>query len=266
MKKKLLILALCISITIIISLSGCQEPLPNNGTDPRAQLPHLAYKGESLIYDISDVKLTFYCGSENAGDEIGSYKDYPLVTYIYFANEHTQSIKYHPNGELMVFNNNEISFQYADGYDPKHLYNTIEENQNFSICKKIFNADANSFYKNNTVTLSFKDTPYIQDKFAEEDLWGNGNALYKITQSYMHGIYVPNVSYELTIPSGMFMNDNGYLFFGVTSYFTEDYEASSGEIYTSAHLLEHRTIALYYSKEGSSISLSNYYNGGTNHA
>lgn len=246
----------------LIGLSGCVK---NSGDDPagcvRVASPALAYKSNKTIFEVDDVTLKFYVGSENSGGRNPGFLDYPAVTYIYFANDDTMIPQYDSNGGLRV-DNGEIHFQYEEGYKPENLLTKIETDPNFSVCKKMYNTDQDAFYKNNIVTLQYQGIPYEEGKFIEEELWGAGYDLYKISITYdLDGLLVPKTSYDLTIPSEMFTKDRGYLFFSVASYLTEEFSPPNAGAFPVGSLLESRTLALYYEKQGDKIVLSSYYKG-----
>lgn len=268
MKKRCVLgFVLSIIFIVVIGLSGCQskhdadiniDVVGSYPSDPRHPMPHLAFKADKRTFDIGDVTLTFYCGSENAGEHgIYHYTDCPTVTYIYFADANTYSRKdKYFNSEL----DKEITFGYVEGLAPKDLYNIIETNEHFSVCKKILSTDSDAFYKNNTVKRKYKDISTVENRYAREDEWGRGSALYKVSSAYSEGLLIPDVAYTFTIPETFFAESEGYVFFCVSSYYSENYEAPNDESSQVGDLLEHRSIAIYYMRNGSDVTLSSYYN------
>lgn len=210
----------------------------------------LAYKADKTTFSIDDVTLTFYCGSQNAGEHgVCHYMNYPIFTYIYFAEAKTYAEK--------KIVKNEIMFDYAEGFTPEERYNILENDERFSVCKKTLSTDLDSFYKNNTVKRMHADVPPNENTYAAADKWGKGSALYKANRSDVTGVIIPDVSYTFTIPETFFTESEGYVFFCVSSYYSEDYKLLARE---SGELLEHRDITIYYTKNGSSVTLSSYYN------
>lgn len=161
--KKLLIIGILIICSVF--LFACNDGQDETGGGPRKAIPALAFKSDKTSFEIDDVTLTFYVGSENAGERYPGFIDYPAVTYIFFANETTRIPQYYPvSGDLCV-DNGEIRFQYADGYNPKDLYSKIELDSNLSVCNKFYSSDADAFYKNNIVTLRYQDFYTLQEAY-----------------------------------------------------------------------------------------------------
>lgn len=247
---------LCVIVilcTMAMALIGCEKEEDNydDNFDVSMPMPQLAYKSNQTTFDINDVTLTFYCGSNNAGSS--NYFDIvcPIVTYIYFANSKAY--------KRIGLNNNDIVFDYVEQYHPNKLYGTIETNENFSVCKKIYSTDEDAFYKNNTVKLLYTDVPYKVNTYAAEDEWGKGSALYKASISYTRGVYIPDVSYVFTIPQQFFTEEQGYVFFCMASYIMEDGESANGSSWQEGSQLEHRELAIYYTRNGANITLSSKY-------
>lgn len=238
MKKKFiyLIFIAVISVCFLGIFCGCQsneEEQQGISEKPSYSGPYLAYKGQYTTYPIDDVTLTFYCGSDSAGaNKLAGgpqYDKYPSVTYIYFSREDT--------------------YQTTD-ITKEDLYDVIEDNESFYICKKILSTDSDSFYKCNGVTRLYGNL--IGDEAYEA--WGADSPLYGTIQHDGKGIVIPDVSYTFTIPCEYFSKEEGYVSFGMASYISED-DASIFESYKQGKLLEEETMTIHYKKYGDYVTL-----------
>lgn len=238
MKKKSinLILIAVICACCFCIFCGCQnneEEQQGISEKPSYSGPYLAYRGQYTTYPIDDITLTFYCGSDFAGENklAGSprYDKYPVVTYIYV--------------------NREDTYQTTD-ITKEDLYDVIEENENFYICKKILSTDSDSFYKCNGVTRLFSNLTGDE----AYDAWGADSPLYCAIRHGGKGIAIPDVSYTFTIPREYFYKEEGYVSFGMASYISED-DTSIFESYKQGKLLEEKTMSIHYKRYGDHVTL-----------
>ncbi len=257
--KKLIskIIIVLVLTATIISLTGCNNSEDDKGTiigpDVRAPLPHLAVKGNNK-FSVDDVTLTFYCGSENAGKDDSFETDAPAVTYIYFADSSTHN-------QLRI-DDLGLTSTYVEGFAPQDMYSTIETKDEISVCKKILSTDPDSFYKNNTVELLYKDVAEKKGIEAAEAAWGKGSPFYKTSEAFLPGVCISDISYVFTIPKKFFTKEKGYVFYCMASYLTEDFDDSTPthiRIGKEGALLESQELVIYYLRQGDTVTLSRKY-------
>jgi hypothetical protein len=266
-------LVIMLSVLLAMIFSGCSYIIPNCSADdedgnenaePRALLSHLAYKSDSTIFNIYDVELDFYFGSENAYSDIDNtsrigmdFSFIPTTTYLFFAHQSILTPKFY--NDALAVENGEVVFNRL--LDEVPTIDSIEEHSKYHIVEKFINIpNEKNFYNTYMVQIMFEssDNP--------KDAWGGGAALYEITESYQKGVFVPDNSKKYTIPYELFDGNKGWLFFGMVTYVSENCEAvvdeSGNELvrgYERGDRLEYREIIIYYEKNGAEIILSRYY-------
>lgn len=255
--KKLIskIIIVLVLTATIISLTGCNNSEDDKGTiigpDVRAPLPHLAVKGNNK-FSVDDVTLTFYCGSENAGTNNYIDINAPVVTYIYFADASTHKT-------TVCIDEQGSKFAYTEGFRPKDMYNTIEKKDEISVCKKTLSTDPDSFYKNNTVELLYKDVAEKKGIEAAEAAWGKGSPFYKTSEAFLPGVCISNISYVFTRPKKFFTEEKGYVFYCMASYLSADFFTDEYLTGHEGRMLEQRELVIYYTRQGDTVTLSRNY-------
>lgn len=259
--RHLTIIVLILVLLIVpLGISGCSRG--TNSVDygiievpPSVLAPVIAYKSNRTEFDIDDVTLSFYYGSDRAGTIDITYP--PIITYLYFANEsyfvpRIDSL----SGEPLIYNGY-LSFKYASGIEMENMYGNIESDNRIHVSKIL----PDSFYRSQNVTVFGKDKN-LSRRFLTM-LWSDWSVLCKVKSVYEYdGILVPELCSEFTIPSSMFTSNNGYIMFCMTSYYTDDYcRPAYGTMFKAGTMLENTYITIYYKKSGNKVTLSDYYIG-----
>ena len=262
--RHLTIIVLILVLLIVpLGISGCSR-----GTDsvdygiievpPSMLAPVIAYKSNRTEFDIDDVTLSFYYGSEGAGTI--DITDAPIITYLYFANENyfVPLIDYSSGKPRIDYGY--LFLNYKSGIDMKNMYGDIETDNRIHISKIIPSDGEDSLYKSYNVKVFGKDKN-LSRRFLTM-LWSDWSVLCKVKSSYEYsGILVPELCSEFTIPSSMFISNNGYIMFCMTSYYTDDYCRPAYGTIKAGTMLENAYIAIYYKKSGNKVTLSDYYIG-----
>lgn len=208
--KKVIAITLLIVLIMSCCLLGCtpkeKEKEPEEEKGGGCASP---WKGTEIIFvsdktefDIDDVTLKFYIGSDFAGeDATKSFRDFPTMTYFYFTTTNVQNLKQSSNEYIKV-----------------NYYN-IETLDRINIYKKFLYTDEDNFYRKNTLKKIQKDDPIIEEI--------ENSALHKRTLTGNYPLAIPDISYQITIPAELFPEEEGIISFNMETYFIEDFAPES---------------------------------------
>lgn len=247
--KKIVAITILIVILMSCCLLGCTpkeeetEEENGGGCESPWRGTQLILTSDKTEFDIDDVTLTFYVGSGFAGEDASkTFRDYPTVTYLYFTSTTLQSLMEAAN-ELIIEN-----------------YYNIETLDRINIYKKFLYTDEDNFYRKNIINQVGKDDPIIEEI--------ENSALHKRSLLGNDPMEIPEISYKITIPTELFLEEEGIINFRMNSYFIEDFDPESlYYIYPSwvegreglqrctGDPLEATSIKFAYEREGSKITL-----------
>lgn len=207
--KKVIAITLLLVLIMSCCLLGCtpkekeEETGEGNGGDCESPWmgTQIILTSDKTEFDIDDVTLTFYVGSDFAGeDATKSFRDFPTVTYLYFTTTNVRNLK--PSSEYIMEN-----------------YYNIETLDRINIYKKFLYTDEDNFYRKNTFKNIQKDDPIIEEI--------ENSALHKVSMPRHYPLEIPDISYQITIPAEWFSEEEGVITFEMKSYFIEDFAPES---------------------------------------